>query len=105
LGDLTAAGRLASVSRLVTSPTGKAHLALYSQAEWVDMESYAWVETAHRHGIPITIVRTVLDAAREHLPTWSAVASWPGAVRLPWRALRARAEVRALGRRMLCERS
>lgn len=102
---LSACGRMVSVPRPVSTPAEKLRLGRETAARWVDMESYHWADVALEQGIPCTVVRAVLDPAGEYLPKWNETSSWMGAVRLPIRALVARAQIRAVGRRIVCGHS
>jgi adenosylhomocysteine nucleosidase len=95
-------GRIGSVGRVAADPGEKARLRERSGADWVDQESYAWARVAARRGIPLTVVRVVLDGPHEFLPTWGRPESWPAALFLPARALWARRILRETGREVLC---
>jgi adenosylhomocysteine nucleosidase len=80
-----AQGRLLTVVLPVANPSEKARLA--SEAVAVDQESYVWLRAARAAGIPMAILRMVLDGAGEPLPMWSKPESWISALTLPGRAL------------------
>lgn len=74
-------GALVTATSLVARPREKARLGRATGALAVDMESLAVVREARRAGVPVGVVRAVLDEADEALPPF-AIAMAHGAG--PW---------------------
>nr|WP_243239273.1 hypothetical protein [Sulfobacillus harzensis] len=79
-------GGLVTVHQLAANPAAKAQLRDRFQADWVDMETYAWAQVARQGNIPLTVIRVVVDGPASWMPTWRRITSWPAAVGLPWRS-------------------
>lgn len=99
-----ARGRMVSVARVAADPEEKARLARRFGADYVDQESYGWALAAARFGLPLTVVRVVLDGPGDVLPTWHRPASWPSAALLPVRAFAVRRILGEAGTQVLCGR-
>ncbi|WAH42730.1 phosphorylase [Alicyclobacillus fastidiosus] len=95
-------GGLVSVRTVAASPEQKRALATQYDALFVDQESYTWCEVARSFGVPATILRVVLDGAKDALPTWNRPRSWPAALALPYRALAARRVLKAIEGGLSC---
>ena len=54
--------------KTINTPQAKTALAKLSNAEAVDMESFAIAKFAHAHEIPFVIIRVVVDTANDCLP-------------------------------------
>ena len=61
-------GVLAHASQVLTSSAAKRALAAKAGAEAADMESAAVARVAHRHGLPLLVVRSVVDPLGLTLP-------------------------------------
>lgn len=96
-------GRMLSVDKVVITPHDKRRMGDTYHATWVDQESYDWCLAATSAGIRCLVVRVVLDAAADYLPSWRQPGSWRSALTLPSRALAARKNLAAAGRRVICE--
>ena len=60
---------LVHAAQVLASPVAKRELAARCGAGVADMESAAIARVAHRHGLPLLVVRSVVDPARLSLPT------------------------------------
>jgi nucleoside phosphorylase len=101
---ITAQGRLVSVCKLAATPEEKARLREQHNARWVDMETFAWASVAAAQGIPLTVIRVIVDGARDYIPSWQVRKSWGSALTLAMHALLARRRLRAIAPRILCVR-
>ena len=81
-------GTVASVSEPVTSVADKVALADASGAIAVDMESAAIAEGAFRSGVPLVVVRVIVDRADRAVPA-AAIAGMDGKRTRPGRVLAA----------------
>lgn len=69
LGEPAASGgALAHAPQLVASQSAKRALATQTGAVLADMESAAIAQVAHRHGLPLLVVRSVVDPLELTLP-------------------------------------
>ena len=80
-GVRRAEGWVLTVDRIAHEPALKLHLHRYSWgAAAVDMEGYAWQTAAHAAGVPLTMLRVIIDEQRYHLPDLEAAAAANGAI-------------------------
>jgi nucleoside phosphorylase len=96
------AGRLVSVNQVAADPHVKEMLHERYQARWVDMETFAWAQVAAEEGVPLTVVRVVVDAATDYLPTWRVRQSWSSVLDVVAHGWTARRTLSTIVRRMLC---
>jgi nucleoside phosphorylase len=81
-------GRLLTMPTVIAEPKEKGHLA--AEALAVDQESYLWLTLAAEAGIPMGILRVVLDGPEDALPHRSSPSSWLTLPALAANALAAR---------------
>ena len=81
-------GECLSVPQIVSSGSDKARIGELFPVNIIDMESFWVAETAARHGIPYTAVRSVLDPLEQSLPAFVGKVAANGGTGTHLRALR-----------------
>lgn len=102
LPPLVPTGGMWTAPKVVALPTAKRALWQRTAARWVDQEAARWAHVCATYGIPCSVVKVVVDGPDAALPTRRDPRSWGAWAWLPGRALAARRELAAVGRRLWC---
>lgn len=101
-GNLHQGERMVSVDRIAGSVEAKRRLHDSSNASFVDQESYTFAAVAKTYGLPISIIRVVLDGPGDRLPSWRTPKDWPTVFRIPYQAIAARSVLQDVGSVLTC---